>query len=237
MILDRLSWLLLALTTLVAAIFISWRLFAAVDFLYPLWYEVTGIDDTIREYGPQNRYRDHFERTDKAEQVRLFAAIVDAIHHHGEGLAGLNYHDPQGRRLGQLLTQPEIVHLQDVARLVTFLEWSGWTAMALTVLLLLVMQQRRPKVPAVREFILWGGIVLGLLALVILITGAETLFYQLHVWVFPEEHQWFFYYQDSLMTTMMQAPALFGYLAAELAVVGLLLQLAMLAAARRLLGG
>jgi hypothetical protein len=38
----------------------------------------------------------------------------------------------------------------------------------------------------------------------------------MHVWVFPADHQWFFYYQDSLMSTLMKAPYLFGYIAVAL---------------------
>jgi hypothetical protein len=40
--------------------------------------------------------------------------------------------------------------------------------------------------------------------------GAKKVFYQLHVWIFPEGHQWFFYYQESLMSTLMKAPDLFA---------------------------
>lgn len=47
---------------------------------------------------------------------------------------------------------------------------------------------------------------------VLLIVGPEKVFNQLHIWVFPDDHQWFFYYQDSLMSTMMFAPHLFGWI-------------------------
>jgi hypothetical protein len=51
--------------------------------------------------------------------------------------------------------------------------------------------------------------------------------------VFPEGHQWFFYYQDSLMSTLMKAPYLFGYIALALLVLTLALLTALLAAASR----
>ena len=38
---------------------------------------------------------------------------------------------------------------------------------------------------------------------VIAIIGPQKTFYQLHEWAFTEKAQWFFYYQDSLMTTLM----------------------------------
>jgi uncharacterized membrane protein len=35
------------------------------------------------------------------------------------------------------------------------------------------------------------------------ILGAQRTFYLLHEWAFSDKAQWFFYYQDSLMTTLM----------------------------------
>ena len=43
----------------------------------------------------------------------------------------------------------------------------------------------------------------------------------MHEWVFPAEHQWFFYYQESLMTVLMKAPDLFGAIAILIAVLGI----------------
>jgi hypothetical protein len=41
--------------------------------------------------------------------------------------------------------------------------------------------------------------------------------------VFPPGHAWFFYYEDSLMTTLMQAPHLFGFIAVAIGVLALAL--------------
>ncbi|MDZ7747429.1 MAG: hypothetical protein U5K43_00040 [Halofilum sp. (in: g-proteobacteria)] len=43
--------------------------------------------------------------------------------------------------------------------------------------------------------------------------GPVDLFYWLHEQVFPPDHQWFFHYQESLMSMMMRAPDLFGAIA------------------------
>ena len=88
-----LLWAILLLSALPASLLASWQLLVSADFLYPLWYEVIGIDRTIAEYGPKNRYRDHFELTTRDERSRLFAAIVAAIHDGGRGLETLTYHD------------------------------------------------------------------------------------------------------------------------------------------------
>jgi hypothetical protein len=57
----------------------------------------------------------------------------------------------------------------------------------------------------------------------LLIAGPTQVFYQFHLWIFPADHQWFFYWQDSLMSTLMKAPVLFGGIAAVIALGALLL--------------
>ena len=54
----------------------------------------------------------------------------------------------------------------------------------------------------------FGGVFVGILLTtailgLIFIIGPQKAFYQLHEWAFTENAQWFFYYQDSLMTTLM----------------------------------
>jgi len=61
------------------------------------------------------------------------------------------------------------------------------------------------------------------LASAVFIVGPKDVFYQMHIWVFPDNHQWFFYYQDSLMSTMMKAPDLFAGIAAQIVLLALLL--------------
>ena len=60
---------------------------------------------------------------------------------------------------------------------------------------------------------------LGLLAVVsmlaVIAIGTKKVFYTAHTLIFPAGHQWFFYYEESLMTMLMQAPDLFAAIAAE----------------------
>lgn len=209
-----LSWLV--------ALHLSWLALAAVDFGYPLWHDLIGIDHTIARFGPENRYRSGFESTTRAERVRLFAAINAAIHDAGAGLAELRYHDPSGRPLGRLLRTPEIVHLQDVARLVALGRWLGWLALG-GWLLASGWLLRRRCLPRPRALALRLAAVLGTGVVLVLVIGPTRVFYQFHIWLFPPDHPWFFYYQDSLMTTMMQAPDLFGWIALALLLLSLLL--------------
>jgi hypothetical protein len=217
------QWSLFTLLAFLLALWLAWQLLASVNFLYPWWYELIGIDQTITTYGPRNHYRHQFESTTKAERVRLFAAIVAAIQQHGKGLDTLVYHAPDGRPIAPLLTPPEITHLQDVARLVDSLLKLGWGALsALPVLLGLLLKQKLPM-PSVTRLLLTATMVGVGTGGWVLLMGPVKVFYTLHTWIFPAGHAWFFYYEDSLMTLLMQAPVIFAYIAASLAVLSLLL--------------
>ena len=60
----------------------------------------------------------------------------------------------------------------------------------------------------------------GSLSALLVIVGPKKLFYAFHIWVFPVEHQWFFYWEQSLMSTLMKAPDLFGGIAVALVMFG-----------------
>jgi len=212
------QWLAFVGAALLAALFWAWQLLAQVNFLYPLWYEILEIDQTIATYGPRNRYRKQFETTTKAERVRLFAAIAHAIRHQGEGLEELLYHDPTGRPVDYLLRPAEITHLRDVARLVDVIAQVGWGATLVALVLLVGLYRQRLSMPAVGGLLLGVAGMVGTLGGVVLLLGPVRVFYTLHTWIFPPGHPWFFYYEDSLMTLLMQAPNIFGWIA--LALVG-----------------
>lgn len=231
--LAALSWGGLFIATFLAALFVAWHLLARANFLYATWYDVLDIGETVATYGPRNRYRQGFAATDKAEHRRLFAAIVTAIHDGGAGLDTLEYRDPQRNVLGRFLTEAEIVHLRDVAALVGKVNVAGAVAIvaALALGALIVLEWLPP--PSLVRFHA-GAAALGAAAVALVLAfGAEETFYTLHEWVFPPDHQWFFYYRDSLMSTFMQAPNLFGYIALEL----LALAVGLYAAAIALLAG
>ena len=217
------QWILFTLAVFLATLMLAWHVLASVNFLYPLWYELIDIDQTVATYGPRNRYRHQFESTTSAERERLFAALVTAIHDQGRGLDTLSYHDPTGRVIAALLTPPEITHLQDVAYLIEILQRIGWGAwLALPVLLLLAARQRLPMPSIGRLMATATGALFGVAGLILLL-GPVRVFYRLHTWIFPAGHAWFFYYEDSLMTMLMQAPVIFGYIALVLAALSLLL--------------
>ena len=227
------AWLLLPAAAL-ASLWLAWTSLAAADFLYPAWYRVLDIHGHIERYAPQNRYRQDFELTTPHERARLFGEVVDAIHDDGRGLAELKYHDAEGRELGVLFHEAEIVHLEDVARLVSLLAPFGWGFVAWTALHLVLVRLRGWPVPSAGRV---AGATLGAVAAgvaVVLAIGFRKVFYALHEAIFPPDHPWFFYYQESLMSTMMKAPWLFAAIGVALLVVAVTYYLAIVSIARQL---
>jgi len=216
-----------------AALWLAWLLLARVDFLYPAAYRLLDIPATLATYVPHNRHgRQDFIYTDAAEHARLFAAMAHAIRHGGEGLEELRYRDPQGRELGRLLTLDELTHLRDVAQLVEAGERAGLLAFIGWLALTIVLGLGRIPLPSTKRLLIASLTLLALMAGVLLALGPVEVFYAWHRWVFPPGHPWFFYYQDSLMSSLMQAPNLFGVIAAAWLCAGLALLLALHAAAR-----
>ena len=216
------QWVVFLGLTLVVALTISWALWAQVDFAYPWLHDHAGMAENIAYYGPRNAIRPAFEQTTTQERIRLFHGIVQAIQQHGVGLESMVYHDAQGKPINTLLTLPEIVHLQDVANLLDKLKQGALVALFGWVLMLVRLLQSRQVLPTPKQLLL-GMTGLGVVVGLVLVLGAVQVFYQLHEWVFPAGHQWFFYYEQSLMSMMMQAPDLFGYIAVMLGVTALMI--------------
>ena len=210
----------LSVSLLVSALWLGWQLLAPVDFAYPLAYRLLDIDRHVQTYGPQNRYKQDFALTTRREQQRLFGEIVRAIQHGCDGLRDITYVTSGGRSY-TLLREAEAIHLQDVANLIRVLDYVSWVCLALLVSTLAFMRWRKLPAPGGKQILMGLGGVLAALGLVLLAFGPTQTFYWLHTKIFPENHEWFFYYQDSLMTTLMKAPDLFGFIAALWGLVAL----------------
>lgn len=208
-------WFLALLGGFITSLALGWLLQAKQNYNYGFWYDWYGIGAHIEHFGPQNRFISGLELLDKAAHVQLFDAISMAVHQQGNGLADIHF-DRAGQSVA-LLRQAEIIHLQDVANLIDVLHRAALVIAIVTVLLLAGLLWRRTA-PHWKQQLFW---LLGLLAVTaggVLMIGPKAVFYQLHVWIFPDNHQWFFYYQESLMSTLMKAPVLFGGIA--LAIIG-----------------
>lgn len=204
-------WFCYALTAAMLALCLSWGAYAQFDYGYPVWYRVLHIDQHIDRYAPQNRYHRHdLERLSASQHEALFHRIVVAVHHQGKGLDQITYPDRYGTPV-PLLRAPEIQHLRDVSH---FIDKGRWLALILALLWLPLARAVRngPRVGGRQRLLVVGVPLLALLAW-LLIAGPEAVFYRFHIWLFPAGHEWFFYWQDSLMSTLMKAPDLFGAIA------------------------
>lgn len=194
----------------------SWWVLSKADFFYSPLYDNIGIAKHITKYAPQNmRGRMGFENTSKEERVALFHGIVEAINSHGEGLKNLSYDDTnlqKGHQSQQLLTQAEVIHLQDVANLLDKLKSLAIALIIFWIVIVAFLKFKKVTLPPTKDLLVSTFVIIVLLSAVLLI-GPEKVFNQLHIWVFPDNHQWFFYYEESLMSTMMKAPDLFAYIA------------------------
>lgn len=198
---------------------VAWLTLMPFDFLYGLFHDIAGIEEGIEKYGPLNRYREGFELTDRGQRLDLFHQISVSIHNSGEGLADIVYVTPTKAAPQLLLREPEVQHLRDVAQLIDWLKPVVLVSMLAWLILTIKFFCRRKGFPELRYQLLGLGVFAMTVALLLGIIGAEKVFNTLHEWIFPGEHQWFFYYQDSLMSTMMLAPVLFAWIAGALVAI------------------
>ncbi len=191
---------------------LSWHLLAQVDFAYPLGYQLLDLHKHIQENAPNNRFKHEFEFTTQQEHWDLFSQITAAVQHHGKGLTEIRYKLPNGSST-PLMHQAEIIHLQDVANLIAVVYTIGMISALIWMTLLILAYYKNFGFPAIKKILM--GFVIGIVAVTVIVlgTGATKLFYWLHTKIFPDGHQWFFYYEDSLMTTLMKAPDIFAFIA------------------------
>jgi len=227
----QLVWCLFALVLLVFSLGISWQLSKTTDFLYSFWYQTLQIDEVISKNVLKNTHgKRDFPINDVKLHEKKFADIVQAIHQHGEGLAEISYLNHQAI-VRTLLTKSEVQHLQDVANLLDTVAklWWGNLVVLSGFILLYIRNAQQLKAESIKKMPTGKQKLISLMCFVVLfiallgIWGFTQVFYYLHTVIFPGDHQWFFYYRDSLMATLMKAPDIFAAIAGQLLLVGLLL--------------
>lgn len=204
------SWLFYALACFWLALALSWRSLAWFDYAYPFWYQVLDIEEHIARYAPENVEKPGFEQLPPEQHKRAFAQISQAVHSDGAGLEALVYPGPDGQPVG-LLTRDEVLHLKDVAALFRTGAWI--TVLALLLWVPLARAVNRSARPPLSHRLLAAGTPAVIAGAWVLVSGPKAVFYTLHDWLFPPEHPWFFYWEESLMSTLMKAPFLFGGIA------------------------
>jgi hypothetical protein len=205
-------WPLFFTCQLIALALVSWHLLAQWHFAYPLGYQLLDLDKNIAEFAPLNRYKDDFELTTPEEHWRLFGEISYAVQASGAGLRDISYRLKNGETTA-LMHDAEIIHLQDVANLIDRFYLAGSISLLVWIGLIVFVYQQKLKIPPIKKILL--GFLVGFIAIAVtvLAIGPTAVFYWFHVQIFPDGHQWFFYYQDSLMTTLMKAPDIFAFIA------------------------
>jgi len=209
-----------------AALLFAWKLLYLANYNYEFWYSQLSIEKHIAEFAPQNRQgKSGFEKTTRDERTELFRSIGHAINNSGDGLRTLEYQPHPDSKPIVLLTDPEAVHLEDVAKLINLLEPIGWAATVLLVVLVILAIVGKISLPGLKVSLLTLLVIALLLTIIIVAVGPNDVFSALHEFVFPADHQWFFYYQDSLMTTLMKAPDIFFAIGAAWAVLATIIYL------------
>lgn len=217
---NHLLWGAYSVISLLLSIWIAWHALAQVNFLYPVWYSALDIQQTVNTYAPENRYKAGFQATDSSEHQRLFAEIVAAVQSKGKGLSEIFYLNSQTQQFDKLLTKDEVIHLQDVANLVQQLNLFSILLGVIALLLLPGMYLMRMLMPGIKRLMVAVIIVILPMSVTVMLLGAQDIFYWLHTKIFPADHPWFFYYEDSLMSTLMKAPVLFAPLSLQLLFIG-----------------
>lgn len=228
-------WPLFFTCQLIALAWVSWHLLAQFHFTYPVGYQLLGLDKHIAEFAPLNRYKEDFEFTTTEDHWRLFGEISDAVQESGKGLREISYRLGNGETTA-LMHEAEVIHLQDVANLIDVFYLTGTLCLLIWLGLIAYAHWKKLALPAIKKILLGFLAGFSAIAAIVFIIGPTAVFYWFHVQVFPDGHQWFFYYQDSLMTTLMKAPDIFAFIAALLFLLLIALWCASLYGINRLLG-
>lgn len=207
--------LIYSVSCIVIALQLSWYVLGHMNFSYGFWHDHTSIAWAIDTYGPANRQgHPGFEKTTKAERERVFAEIAKSVRSSGAGLEQIQYR-VEGEPERILLTLDEVLHLQDVAKLIDLAPFAVVPAWLMLIGLIVYSLKNNLPMPSVRIQLAGLAVLSAVIGIILAVIGPKAVFTQMHIWVFPPQHKWFFYYQDSLMSTMMHAPVLFGGIAAQ----------------------
>jgi len=212
---------ILLLLLLYCSLIVGWYASYSNYFFFPIVYELDDIQGNVLEFAPQNHYdKKDFVFTSSGIHLKIFNEMLRSVEHNGDGLRDISYPVKGGSK--KFLTNDEVVHLQDVADLLSLLR--SFVRLVLVLLACVVIAMIYGKIwPFYLSRVYLGmALFIGLFALFMNKMGFVKIFYGLHRLVFPAGHKWFFYYQDSLMSTMLKAPDSFISLGIVLGVFSLI---------------
>ena len=194
------------------------------------------IESHIAEFAPQNRQnRINFELTSKNERIRIVGKILRTVNSKGVGLETIKYFNTDGVPVNLFLTLAEVEHLKDVSVLVHLMNSIAFILMIIFIIIFSLAWRYKTTTPSLLMLTCnMVGFVIIATGCIIFI-GPQIVFNELHEWVFADKSEWHFYYQDSLMTTLLKAPDTFATIAILMTAIALIFWLLIFCLTKKIL--
>ena len=194
------------------------------------------IESHIAEFAPQNRQnRNNFELTSKNERIRIVGEILRTVNSKGVGLETIKYFNTDGVPVNLFLTLAEVEHLEDVSVLVHFMNSIAFILIIIFIIIFSLAWRYKTTTPSLLMLTCSMASFVIITTGCIIFTGPQIVFNELHGWVFGDKSEWHFYYQDSLMTTLLKAPDTFATMAILMAAIALIFWLLIFCLTKKLL--
>jgi len=227
---------ILAIAVFFICLVLSWHFLSKANFFFDTLYDMHQIESHIAEFAPQNRQnRINFELTSKNERIRIVGKILRTVNSKGVGLETIKYFNTDGVPVNLFLTLAEVEHLEDVSVLVHFMNSIAFILIIIFIIIFSLAWRYKTTTPSLLMLTCnMVGFVIIATGCIIFI-GPQIVFNELHEWVFADKSEWHFYYQDSLMTTLLKAPDTFATMAILMTAIALIFWLLIFCLTKKLL--
>ena len=227
---------ILAIAVFVICLVLSWHFLSKVNFFFDTLYDMHQIESHIAEFAPQNRQnRSNFELTSKNERIRIVGEILRTVNSKGVGLETIKYFNTDGVPVNLFLTLAEVDHLEDVSVLVHFMNSIAFILIIIFIIIFSLAWRYKTTTPSLLMLTCSMASFVIITTGCIILMGPQIVFNELHRWVFGDKSEWHFYYQDSLMTTLLKAPDTFATMAILMTAIALIFWLLIFCLTKKLL--
>jgi len=226
----------LAIAVFFICLVFSWHFLSKANFFFNSLYDMHKIETHINEFAPQNRQnRNNFEHTSKAERVRIVGEILRTVNANGVGLKTIQYFYTDGTPINLFLTLEEVDHLEDVSVLVQLMNNLAFIFIIIFIIMIFLAWRYKRTAPSLLILVCSIASFVVIITGCIIFIGPLEVFNKLHELVFADKSQWHFYYQDSLMTTLLKAPDTFASMAALMTAIALIFWLLIFCLTKKIL--
>ena len=157
------------------------------------------------------------------------------VNANGVGLKTIQYFNTDGVPINLFLTLEEVDHLEDVSVLVQSMNNLAFIFIIIFIIITLMAWRYKRAPPSLLMLICSMASFVVIITGSIIFTGPLEVFNKLHELVFANKSQWHFYYQDSLMTTLLKAPDTFATMAILMTAIALIFWLLIFCLTKKLL--